>query len=810
MRISLKWINQYVDVSDYLKNPAPLAAKLTSAGIEVENIECRAGDYEGVVVGEILEKTKHPDADRLTVCQVATRVGVVHQIVCGATNHQAGDRVAVALPGTVLPGDFKIKKSKIRGVNSEGMLCSEKELALRDESQGIMILPKDAPLGQPLATYLELDDVGLELKVTPNRSDCLSHFGLAREIALLLGRNLLWTPPTRESVAKSETDFFKVEVRAPELCPRYSGRLISGVKVLESPKWLKKRLESVGLNSINNIVDITNFVMMELGQPLHAFDKRFVHGNMIVVERSRAAERFTTLDGTEINLDGGELVIRDQERPIALAGVVGGLNSGIQQDTTEIFVESAYFLPSSVRKTARRHGIETDSAYRFARGVDPEAAIRSLDRACSLIIEIAGGAYVGESIDFYPNVFPRKFIEASSSRIGKLLGYKVAESDFTNWMLRLGCEVKPVGNDQYSIVPPPYRGDLQMDVDLAEEFARLHGYEHIPEALPVMKHWPNDDDPKYLEQNLVAQHLSRLGYRQAVNTIMTSSESQLRVHSFGDILREFGVGWEGETVRLANPLSEEANVLRHSLVPALWGNCLHNYRNGLAQGRLFEVGTVFENQNGRYREERRVAMISWGENQGLWMDPKRIPPVLAMKSDVLGFLNSLNIKNIQWRQNTTFPDFLHPGKSAIITCNGKSVGFLGNLHPGILEESKVRCDVVVCEINLEKIVSDWQVTLKASTFSRYPSVERDLAFVMAKDLAANEVYSTIVSVGGEFLREALIFDYYEGEQLGQGKKSLAFRLTFQGTEGTLTDVQINELQEKITQEVCTRHGITLR
>ncbi|MCE3010898.1 MAG: phenylalanine--tRNA ligase subunit beta, partial [Proteobacteria bacterium] len=371
MKISLKWLNEFVDVQDYLKKPEALADLLTRAGLEVEEISNRAKDLDHVVSALILEKGKHPNADKLSLCQVTTGEGVVHQIVCGAQNHKQGDRVVLALPGAVLPGNFKIAQAQVRGVDSGGMLCSLKELGLAKESEGIVILPVDAPLGKPIAEVLGVDDVTFELKVTPNRADCLSHYGLAREVSCLLGRGLKPLIAKPALTAGQTSDQIQVDLRATDLCPRYTGRFISKVKVGPSPAWLKARLESVGLNSINNIVDVTNYVMMELGQPLHAFDVAQIQGKKIIVDRPVAGEKFMTLDGTELKLKGDELMIQDTEKSLCIGGVIGGKNSGVSEGTQTLFLEAAYFSPSSVRKSSRSHGLNTDSGYRFSRGVDP-------------------------------------------------------------------------------------------------------------------------------------------------------------------------------------------------------------------------------------------------------------------------------------------------------------------------------------------------------------------------------------------------------------------------------------------------------
>ena len=391
MKISLRWIADYIQLDDYFQKPAELGEILTKAGLEVEDLQNPAVALKNVFVGHILEKDKHPGADKLSLCRVSTGNNLIHQIVCGAQNHKAGDRVIVALPGAILPGNFAIKKSAIRGIESSGMLCSYKEIGLPQVSDGIAILPADAPVGKPYAEYAGLDDVIFELKVTPNRADCLSHYGLARELSALIARPLKVLKPEFKLSSESTEKNIKVEVKDNNLCPRYTGRLIKNVKVAPSPDWLRIKLEQVGLSSINNIVDATNFVMMELGQPLHAFDAGLISKNHLLIDKAVKGEKFTSLDGTVLTLKGDELTIRDADKALCLAGTIGGSNSGVSEKTVNIFLESAYFLPMSVRKTSRQHGVETDSAYRFSRGVDPQGSLLALERATEIILKVAGG-----------------------------------------------------------------------------------------------------------------------------------------------------------------------------------------------------------------------------------------------------------------------------------------------------------------------------------------------------------------------------------------------------------------------------------
>ena len=596
MKISLKWLADYVNVSEFFAKPKELAQILTAAGLEVESIDDLAKRFDSVVIGHILEKGQHPNADRLSLCQVTTGEGKIHQIVCGAQNHKKDDRVVVALPGAVLPGDFAIKQSKIRGVDSGGMLCSEKELGLKTESEGILILPENAPIGKKFAEYMGFDDIIFELKVTPNRADCLSHFGLAREIACLLGSECKLPNVKLTEGAQSTQDKISLQVLEPELCPRYTGRSVLQVKIAPSPVWLKKRLESVGLKSINNVVDVTNFVMLELGQPLHAFDVRALKGREIRVALAKAGEVFKSLDGTEIKLQGDELTIRDSERVVALAGVVGGQNSGIHDDTTEVFIESAYFSSSSVRKTSRRCGIETDSSYRFSRGVNPEAVAFARDRAANLIQELAGGEVCGMPYDLYPAPLHKPKIEISIDTLTRRLGYKIGASDFVMWMKRLGCEIhelpQPAANaspnsslgfppstgsvvgssagssadssamtlagvldsgQRYLVQSPMFRWDLNIDMDLVEEFARLHGYQHIPERLSGVDVAPSGDAPSFTFEKRVRHLLKGAGFSQAVNFAFLNDRYQSDLLGPNALLKPSGLNIAEKAIRLKKP-----------------------------------------------------------------------------------------------------------------------------------------------------------------------------------------------------------------------------------------------------------------
>lgn len=805
MKISLGWLNDYIDVQSYIEKPEALAQILTTAGLEVESITNRAKDFQNVVTGHILEKGQHPGADRLTLCQVSTGGGKVHQIVCGAKNHKQGDRVVVALPGAVLPGNFAIKKSAIRGVESQGMLCSETELGFGNESDGIIILPPDAPIGVPFAEYKGLNDILFELKVTPNRADCLSHFGLARELSALLNveYHLPFQPFTEGSGSTKKE--IQVELVEPDLCPRYAGRYIKGVKVGPSPAWLKTRIEAVGMKSINNIVDVTNYVMMELGQPLHAFDVRQIKGGKIIIAKAQAGETFVTLDKTELKLKGTELTIRDSERAVALAGIVGGTNSGVQDDTTDLFIESAYFTPSTVRRTSRQFGIETDSCYRFSRGVNPEAVLLALNRACELIQKVGGGTIYSDPHDAYPKQVARQEIIVDVKTVNERLGYEVSEKDFTDRMQSIECDVTKTGGTALKVLPPLYRWDLSIDMDLVEEYARLNGYDKIPESLPPLGYSPLSDEGEYLNLQKISSVLRQQGFQQGLNFAFTSGSHETKL--LGD-LKKLSFLKVGESVPLMNPLSEDLNVMRRTLTVPLIGSVSFNIRYGTQTGRLFETGYTFSKEGGKYVEMTRLGLAAWGTPETLWQKPAHSAPLIyEVKARIEELFRSLRAGPVRWDELKTPPDFLHPGQSIGISLRGQLIGFLGVLHPALKESLKIRVDCVFAEIDLDKVFEAIKSGFKVATPSKFPVVERDLAFVVPLSVPVQNVLAEIKKAAGNVLTDVGVFDVF---QLDPEKRSIAFRMWLQDTNGTLNEEALTGLQKKVIDTVTQKLGLTIR
>lgn len=810
MKISLNWLCDHIDLKDYASKPNELAKALTGVGLEVEAVENRAEQFKHVVVGHILKLDKHPNADRLTVCQVDVGMGTPQQIVCGAKNHKQGDRVVACLPGAVLPGNFEIKKSKIRDIESLGMLASESELGLKKESEGIMILPADAPVGKPFADYQGMDDVVFEINVTPNRADCLSHLGLARELSCLLDKPLK-TPKADLKAAKFSTkDVVALELKDTALCPRYSGRAIRGVKVGASPSWLKTRLESVGLNSINNVVDVTNFIMMDLGQPLHAFDVAKLEGKKIVIDKAPVGENFKTLDGTELKLNGDELTIRDGARAVCIAGAIGGLNSGVTDATKDLFIESAHFAMDSVRKTARRHGLQTDSAYRFSRGTDPSGVVKALDRACALIQQVAGGEVAQDHLDMYPGQKNKKPISVRAEYVAQRLGYAVSASDLQKWLKRLGCKVEGDAK-AFQVTPPDFRMDLEQEVDFVEEYGRLQGYESIPEVLPAMNYAPLSQDKNFVFEQRVAELARAAGLSQCVNYGFTGSKYQAATLGPVEAYRGTGLEMDSAPIAVKNPLSEDLDVMRVSLLPGLLKNANQNIRHGNAQGLLFEVGFVFKHGPEGYVQEPRLAVISWGLPQGLWQKDTRESLVFFdLKSRVQLILEKLLINTAQWNAWGNPAQLFHPVQTASLFVEGRNIGALGSVHPQWLMNEKIRVPVAVGEFDLKALTRGQPRTVKFKPVGKFPAVERDLAFVLPKSMRATDVAAEIKKVAGPLLQSLDIFDVFEGGNLPEGFVSVAYKMIYQDLEGTLNDERLTGLQNQIVASVEKKLSVKVR
>ncbi len=815
MKLSLHWINEFIDIQDHFTKIDELADLLTRAGLEVESIQDQKKQYRNVVVGYIIEKGKHPSADRLSLCSVDVGSGQPLSIVCGAQNHKTGDKVVVAQIGAVLPGDFKIQKSKIRGVESMGMLCSMKELGLPGEAEGIAILPSEAQVGLAFSEYAQLTDLLLELKVTPNRADCLSHYGLARELSVLLKRPLKplsFTPSRTAIVPKTQID---IQIQDQEGCPRYTGRVIEGVHVSESPAWMKSRLENAGFKSINSIVDVTNYVMLELGQPMHAFDLSQIKMGKILVRVARSKEKFETLDGTKLDLKGDELVVSDHERVLALAGVVGGKNSGVENSTRNIFLESAFFAPQAVRRTSRKHGVQTESSYRFSRGVDPSMMTMALDRAAQLIQLMNPNVHIQEKwSEVGQPPTQRKTISVDLKFVSQKLGYLADASTFETYLKSMGCDVKKNG-EVFQILAPLYRVDLEQPVDFVEEYARLYGYEHIPETLPVLQEAPRPHDRTYLFSRRLADKMKGMGLSQGFH--MSFSHQQREDKFVGDWVRvaPFIVG--STAVSLRNPLSEDQGVLRRTLSQGLFETARMNISRGNSWGGIFEIGKVFgeakevQGYTSQYAEKTNLGAVIWGQNSSFFAN-KYERPLYAMKRVLEEALAALGVKAFETRSLDVAkcPSYLHPFQAGALFFQGQPIGFFGHLHPKIADENKIRSELCLLEIDLEKLIAFLPKPEKAQALSKFPPVDRDLAFVVSKKILIGDMMKELKKIAGARLVDIHVFDLFEGATLAEGERSVAFRMKLQDAQATLTDEILLQLQNQMIEQMQKKFNCRMR
>ena len=812
MKISLNWLSEYIDLEDYRNKLNELSDFLTKTGLEVEDMENPAQHWDKIVVGKLIEVGKHPDADKLTVCKVDVGNGDIKQIVCGAKNHKQGDCVAVAQVGAVLPGNFKIKKSKIRGVESLGMLCSTSELGLSGDADGILILDPQSPAGEAFADFYKDADIVFELNVTPNRSDCLSHMGLARELSTLLDRPIKKPESSIQEVGKEIGSWINVDLKDSEACPRFCGRMITKVKVKESPDWLKARLEAVGVNSINNIVDITNYVLFEYGQPLHAYDYSQVQKQTIIVEKAKSGESFTSLDGTEIKLNDQDLLIKDGQRVVGLAGVVGGQNSGVSESTTDIFLESAFFKAEGVRRTSRAHGIETDACYRFSRGVDPEQTLNAMNRAAYLIQELADGNVQKGHIDLYPKPLSLSCISIKTEYVSERLGLPVSDSEFENWMRRLNCSVEKEG-DEYKVTPPVYRWDLKIPEDLVEEYGRLHGYDHIEENLPILQNEPTQHVFEFDFTNKLSQILSGLGLYQSVNYAFIGEGQSMEIWGSEKQAQLCGLKVSQDAIKIINPISEDLKVMRESLLPSLLKNLVHNDHHGNSVGRIFEIAPTHYKGEGGFAEEKKLGVAFWGSPEGLWESKKENQVVFQLKASVESLLKKIGAKNWRWDQVQVknCPPGFHPGQTATLFYEGKVIGCFGTLHPLLKSKYKIRSQVAWGEFNFEHLSARQPRDPKFKSLPKFPAVERDIAFLAEEGISADKMGSEIKRAAGPLLQSFDVFDVYQDKDLkAQGKRSVAFRLNFQSDKETLNDQSVNELRDKVVQSLCQKLGLEIR
>jgi phenylalanyl-tRNA synthetase beta chain len=801
MLVSLEWLKDYVDIKI---SPAELVERLTMAGLEVEAVKEIAPSFTNVVVAKILSVKPHPQADRCSLCEISTG-DATYPVVCGAGNIKAGDTVPLAKVGATIPGGYTIKSSKIRGEVSEGMLCSEQELGIGDDAEGIMILPANLTIGHDLTAALDLTDVVLDIGITPNRADCLSIIGIAREVAAVTGSQ--WKYPdifVREN-EEDVNNITSVEIIDPDLCPRYSARIIQDVTIKPSPLWMRRRLEAVGLRAINNIVDVTNYVMMELGQPLHAFDFRYLDEGRIVVRRSRTGEIFISLDEKERTLEKDTLMICDGVKPVAIAGIMGGLNSEVKPDTKMILLESAYFSPSAVRKSSKMLGMNTDAAFRFGRGIDPEGVVNASARAARLMAEISGGAVCKGCIDQYPKKIEVAMdIPLRVKRVNNILGTDINADTVTGIISSLNMDIRKEDEDTYRVNPPSYRVDITREIDIIEEIARLYGYDHIPATLPPISVVTAMKDRKGILVDRIRETLKGSGFSEIITYSFISPDSVDWLGLNSDDERR-------RTVKIKNPLTEEQSVMRTTLISSLLETMRNNAYNSFFDIKIFEIGRVFfKRKEGELPVERNLL---GGLITGLWYDDlwssKMHSDFYDLKGCIENICDCLKMSGLKFRSDCREP-FLHPGKSCSLFIDDQLIGFSGEVHPDVLVRMDLKNRAYVVDIDLDILQNIFTDEIRYRGLPRFPSVVRDVAFIVGEDLEANIMLEFVTDIGKELLEKVSIFDVYSGKSISRGKKSLGLRFTYRAFGRTLTDDEVNDVHSGIVKRVIDLTGAKIR
>ncbi|WP_426455913.1 phenylalanine--tRNA ligase subunit beta [Acinetobacter sp. KB005] len=791
MKISENWLRTWV-------NPAidsdTLSDQLTMLGLEVDELAPVAKPFTGVVIGEVLTVEQHPDADRLRVTTINIGSGEPLQIVCGAPNVRVGMKAPVATIGAVLPGDFKIKKGKLRGVESQGMLCGASEIDLEDKIDGLLELPADAPVGVNIREYLKLDDNVIDISITPNRGDCFSIRGIAREIAVI--NKLQMNEPVINTVDATIADEKKVVI-STEGAPRYLGRVVKNVNVkAATPEWMQQALSRSGIRTHSILVDVTNYVLMELGQPMHAFDLSKIEGT-VHVRQATQQEKLQLLNDQEVELQEDIMVIADDQKALAIAGIMGGLASSVTDDTTDIFLESAFFAPLAIAGRARRFGLHTDSSQRYERGVDFELPLIAMNRASQLIQELAGGEFgpitVAEKTDLLPK---REAIELKQVQVDQLLGYQVAGEFIADALTRLGCEVTVKAEGEWSVVPPSHRYDMAIYQDLIEEVARIDGYDNIQISLPSM-------DVKF------AKYQDRFELAELRQTIVTLGYQEAISFSFADAKLEKQLNPEVKPLMLANPISSDLAAMRSTLLSSLIPCVQYNLNRQQSRVRFFEFGLRFDYQNAKSIEDLQqtptLALVAVGSQAPeSWHVKPQPMDFFDFKGEVEEILAAGRVSVEYVRSERAW---LHPGQSADILVDGKSIGYLGRLHPSLENELDLST-TWVAELDQTAVLQSYVSNF--TELSRFPSVRRDIALLISDNINVRDIQQLIEQTGGELLDSTWLFDVYTGQGVEDGKRSLAFALLWQHPSRTLEDAEIKSGMDNIIQVLENTYQATLR
>ena len=793
MKFSESWLRSLVNPQ---LSSEELSHLLTMAGLEVEELKPVAPAFDQVVVAQVLQVEKHPDADRLNVCQVDIGRGSPTQIVCGAPNVAAGLKVPCALPGAELPGDFKIKVAKVRGVESSGMLCSAKELGIAEDASGLLILPGDAPVGQSVRQYLELDDNRFELKLTPNRADCLSLLGIAREVGAITGAATCL--PVVPEVPATIADTRSIVLDAPQACPLYFGRVIKGVNAkAPTPEWMKRRLERSGIRAISALVDVTNYVLLELGQPLHAFDNTRLEG-AVHVRMAQPEEQLLLLNEQTIAVDADVLMISDDVKPLAMAGIMGGEESGITLETTELFLESAFFAPKAIAGRARRYGFASDASHRFERGVDFGGTRRAIERATQLILEICGGQ-AGPVVEAKADLPARQPVRLRTARAEKVLGLPLGAERIASLFAGLALSFERQGED-FLVTPPSWRFDMEIEEDLIEEIARLYGYDNIPSPAPrarmAMLRQPESVRPAYR----IRQMLADRGYQEVVNFAFVETGWEADFAGKTD---------ESDLIRLANPIASQMAVMRSTLIGGLISNLVTNLKRKQTRVRLFEVGRTFHRDASAapvsgYRQPWKLGGLAFGGAlPDGWASGGRKVDFYDVKGDIEALFAPQTLRF----EKLIHPAF-HPGRAALVLLAGKPVGCIGELHPEWVQKYELTAAPVLFEIEFDVLKS--QAIPAYAEVSRFPAVVRDLAVLVDQSLSLQAIFDGLRADLPALVVDLQLFDVYAGKGVPENKKSLALRVVMQDTQRTLQDLEVDAATQHLVSTLEKTFGAQLR
>jgi phenylalanyl-tRNA synthetase beta chain len=798
MKFSEAWLREWVNPEI---SSEELQHQITMAGLEVDDVEAVAGEFTKVIVGEVVECGQHPDADKLQVTKINIGEAELIDIVCGAKNCRLGLKVAVAVVGAVLPGDFKIKKAKLRGQPSFGMLCSESELGMAESAEGIIELPLDAPIGQCVREYLQLDDVTIDVDLTANRADCLGIAGLAREVAVLNGISA--TEPTWNNIAVSIDDQVAINLQATDACPRYLGRVIKGINQdAVTPLWMVEKLRRCGVRSVDAVVDITQYVLLEFGHPMHAFDLSKLEGG-IEVRLAEQDEKLTLLDGKEIKLNQDTLVIADQNKALAMAGIFGGQDSGVQAQTTDIFLESAFFAPLAIAGRARSYGLHTDASHRYERGVDPVLQVKAMERATQLLVDICGGQVGPITEAVSAKDLPKQAtIILTRSKLDRLIGHVVEDARVTKILTQLGCAVsfnEADRNGCWTVVAPTYRFDMEIEEDLIEEVARVYGYNNIPNIAPQAALTMPAHNEASLKLSKIRDVLVNREFNEAITYSFVDPDKQLKLHP------------ESDALILPHPISKDMSAMRVSLWTGLLESVSKNQKRQQPRVRLFETGLRFIKDNSAENGINQQAMLSGviigNLNEQHWDIESRNVDFFDLKADLESVLD-LCVDDVSFEFKSETHSALHPGQSAGIYRNGRNIGYIGALHPNHVKPFAIKGTPIVFEVQLSAI-STRQLP-DAGDISKFPANHRDLAFVMDKTIDAGKVLKFIEKIGGTQLVGLNLFDVYEGQGVIKGSKSLAIGLILQDTTRTLEEQEIADSVNAIVEAVSTEFNASLR